>query len=417
VPTEFVTINAALDSASPGDTVLVAPGTYADFETRAFQASGTFLVSSLVFLKGDVVVASEDGPTSTHLNLLGGGDGDYSIPVFGWLFGPGHAILEGFSVTGAPIGNRGLQATQSGKVTIRNCIFQNLDVRGTSRPYGGAVLGDITQLDVVDCEFLDCHADVGGAIYQLERTVRIEGCRFLGCSNGAVNVVGSLHYPNDTAAILESEFANNSGHAALAGGAFGGEVVERNVFFDNSAGALAMSSRVLAVIRNNVMVNNHRGEGGGAIQWGQGAVTIDGNTLANNSTSGGLGAAIRFYTVNGTMAVRRNIITGSTGDEAIYMLPTNDGPISECNDFWNNPDGDFRFYTPGPTDIFVDPEFCNPDAGDFTLSSTSPCLPGNSNGCGLIGALGMGCGTVSVTPMSWGRIKNQYRSETNPEGR
>jgi hypothetical protein len=46
---------------------------------------------------------------------------------------------------------------------------------------------------------------------------------------------------------------------------------------------------------------------------------------------------------------------------------------------------------------------------DLTVSSLSPCLPANSLGCGLIGALGQGCGTVAIQPMSWGQIKGAYR--------
>ena len=60
----------------------------------------------------------------------------------------------------------------------------------------------------------------------------------------------------------------------------------------------------------------------------------------------------------------------------------------------------------------ADPLFCDAAAGDFTLSSQSPCLPGNhpdGADCGLIGAFGQGCGTVSVQPSSWGAIKEMYR--------
>lgn len=40
----------------------------------------------------------------------------------------------------------------------------------------------------------------------------------------------------------------------------------------------------------------------------------------------------------------------------------------------------------------ADPLFCSPPAGDFTLAQASPCAPPNSPaGCGLIGALGVGC--------------------------
>jgi hypothetical protein len=60
--------------------------------------------------------------------------------------------------------------------------------------------------------------------------------------------------------------------------------------------------------------------------------------------------------------------------------------------------------------ISVDPLFC--DVDDLTLQADSPCLPGNHpNGadCGLIGALGAGCGFPNaVQQETWGRLKGRF---------
>jgi hypothetical protein len=53
--------------------------------------------------------------------------------------------------------------------------------------------------------------------------------------------------------------------------------------------------------------------------------------------------------------------------------------------------------------------FCDEEARDVTLSKGSPCLPTDPSGCGLIGALGQGCGPVSIESKSWGAIKGLYR--------
>ena len=74
-----------------------------------------------------------------------------------------------------------------------------------------------------------------------------------------------------------------------------------------------------------------------------------------------------------------------------------------------NPDGIGDNYLPGPTDFEADPFFCDPESGDFRLSGDSPCLPENSDDCGLIGARGFGCGSVSVEDESWGQIKGRFR--------
>jgi hypothetical protein len=80
--------------------------------------------------------------------------------------------------------------------------------------------------------------------------------------------------------------------------------------------------------------------------------------------------------------------------------------------FWANEDGDVRRYEPSKTDLFVDPEFCDPEADNFLVSNTSVCLP-DGNVCGVqIGAFGVGCGKVSIVEESWGFIKTRYRAAT-----
>ena len=45
----------------------------------------------------------------------------------------------------------------------------------------------------------------------------------------------------------------------------------------------------------------------------------------------------------------------------------------------------------------------------LTLDEASPCAPANSGGCGLIGALPVGCGATAVEPATWGGIKASFR--------
>jgi len=76
-----------------------------------------------------------------------------------------------------------------------------------------------------------------------------------------------------------------------------------------------------------------------------------------------------------------------------------------CNDVWGNAGGNWIGIS-DPTgeggNISLDPMFCDPAAGDLTLASESPCLPGNpGNGdCGQIGALGLGCELPAEMPES-----------------
>ena len=120
-----------------------------------------------------------------------------------------------------------------------------------------------------------------------------------------------------------------------------------------------------------------------------------------------LGVAYRHRTGNHAR-FERNITAFSTGFAAIFSDA--EDLQASCNVFWGNEENFFG-YVPAPTDRLIDPLLCNWEAGDVHLSSPSPCLPDNSGGCGLIGARGEGCGTVSVEDSSWARIKSWYRGE------
>jgi hypothetical protein len=111
-----------VDAASPGDTVLVAPGTYADHEVRLIP-SGT--ARSCVFLKGGVVLRSEGGPEVTTIHL----PDDTVQPRV--MYGNGlitdETVVEGFALTAVPTGHSAVSVLSSGKVTFRDCEFRDLE--------------------------------------------------------------------------------------------------------------------------------------------------------------------------------------------------------------------------------------------------------------------------------------------------
>jgi hypothetical protein len=83
-----------------------------------------------------------------------------------------------------------------------------------------------------------------------------------------------------------------------------------------------------------------------------------------------------------------------------------------CSDVYGNTGGDDLCGTDLGGNFSLDPLFCDPENGDYTLDGCSPCLPGNHPhgfDCGLIGALGQGCGATATEETSWGRIKSLYR--------
>jgi hypothetical protein len=83
--------------------------------------------------------------------------------------------------------------------------------------------------------------------------------------------------------------------------------------------------------------------------------------------------------------------------------------IESCNDYWNNAAGNTDGFEMDATSFQADPLFCDAGTGDFTIRSNSPCAPPGVTGCGLVGALPVGCGPVSIEAASWAVIKGKYR--------
>jgi hypothetical protein len=102
VPSEYTTINQALDATSPGDTVLVAPGHYTDSEERFIVLVGTGFVTSCAFMKAGVSLVSEDGPQVTTIDLAGPGESSDAVLVVVAPRLTAEVLLQGFTVTGAP---------------------------------------------------------------------------------------------------------------------------------------------------------------------------------------------------------------------------------------------------------------------------------------------------------------------------
>src|SRR5262245_39061577 len=93
VPSEYATINAALSASLPGDSVLVAPGVYDQYETRLLGDGNWF--SSVAFLKGGVALLSEAGAGSTTLRMDATQEAPRVLKAFGET---GTSLVSGFTV-------------------------------------------------------------------------------------------------------------------------------------------------------------------------------------------------------------------------------------------------------------------------------------------------------------------------------
>jgi hypothetical protein len=221
-----------------------------------------------------------------------------------------------------------------------------------------------------------------------------------------------------TVTIQDCEFVGNRTGLAGASVSLGNPhtvQVERNLFLRNvntaadGAGLLVYDS--FGTIRHNTFAyDSTYGPAGGAA----GLMFADFHGDVSNNTFMGChvdpmtyGSAIIGMGATGIFSFSNNLFVGCTGAGAVavfegYTLP------GSCNGFWNN-EGGVGTYVPSSTDLFLDPRFCDIPNLDFTLDANSPYAPGNNATCGQIGAFGVGCGSVAVEFMSWGRVKTLYR--------
>jgi hypothetical protein len=401
VPADYATINAALDASTAGDTVLVAPGVYQDYETRSVPGYGTG--TAMAFLKDGVVLRSVGGRDVTEFRHDPASTGTAFLAA---NHASGLTRVEGFSVTGAVQGG-GLSAVFSSAITVLDCRFDGV---------GGIGLFE-TDLNVESSEFLNCQASVaGGALSAQDGRIILVGCTFRNCSPGAVALFGNQGGPVDYAEIRDCWFEGNSSSLGVGGAVriqaySAGAVIDGCTFVGNtssgSAGGVYLPADVNnPEVRNCVFqANMGNARGGGLYISANGTVT--GNTFYGNSLgapSGDAGTAL-YLSSSGTTQLDNNVFASTSGAKAIDAVGVT--VVSSCNVFWDTPDG--IGITPSPTDRIVDPLFCDAPDGDLSLQAGSSCLPANSPGCGLVGALGEGCGAVSVQRMSWGKIKAGFK--------
>jgi predicted outer membrane repeat protein len=128
---------------------------------------------------------------------------------------------------------------------------------------------------------------------------------------------------------------------------------------------------------------------GAAIYCADSSPAITSCTLAQNEAEEGAGV----YTADqSSPSITSSIIAFSTFGKPMDCGSGSSPFTTRCCIF-ENAGGDTLCGTYSTSMLYVDPLFCDLDAGDLTLRADSPCLPGNNTWSVLIGALGVGCDT------------------------
>lgn len=292
VPQTFPTIQAAIDAAAPGDTILVSPGTY-----------------SRIDLKGKaIVVRSTAGPEST---IISGGNTPGYVVTFSRRE-PRQTLLDGFTITGAISATSG-STFQSGGIriqgaspTIANCI-----IAGNQGVFGGGVWIGGGAPAITDSSILSNSANVGGGLYSENANVLLTRVRFAG--NSAINNGGGAQIAGGRVTLHHSFFTGNTAQSLGAALNLNSTIADiQYTSFDSNGTTEDLGGAFI-----------HQPFGGGAVYTTGVSGTFNANTLTNNNAYAGAGLYLAGNT--GGLIVSNTLIANNTGAQGVGVYINGQG--------------------------------------------------------------------------------------------
>jgi archaellum component FlaG (FlaF/FlaG flagellin family) len=420
---DATTIQAGIDLSSPGDTVLVAPGTYTD--TLHVTIQGEEKVAN-VHLTKDIALIAEGDTTNT---VIDGPESDVAVFVEGvgssgliegfrvqthfeaFLCLDARSALELLTTSGPPPGFRVGVWCESSSVLIQRCAFED---------HGIAVELYTSPVTIRECRIgwtfsgVECLSGSDAVIehnrfYWIAGGVQCEAssptitendmggggemCRAVACGADA------------DAYIARNRFQDIRPQTIHVGPA--APIIEDNLFINGSQAIFISAGNRSPVVRNNIFYDH----GSWIIETRYCASVIEYNTIDYAPGTNTRGIEVQ----GGSPVIRNNVISRIS---AGISCGTGSTPTIECNDVYmaSYPYHDQCTDQTGINgNISVDPQFCGVwDTIDYRLQSDSPCAPGNhpdGYDCGQIGAKGVGCSTTPTKRKSWGAMKALYKGK------
>ncbi len=300
VPADQPTIQAAINAAVTGDTVLVAPGTYK--ENINFVGKAITVTSS-----GGAKVTTVDGGLSASVVTFSSGETSASV-------------LSGFTITNgkASFGGGGIEISSASPTILKNVIKKNqaCDGDGIEVSFGSPI---IRGNQIVGNIQSGCSGGTGG---------------------GGIEIGGAA-----SAQVIGNLIANNNAGDGIGGGgislfAAGTPTIANNIFMGNAnvttGGAISMYNLSDAVVVQNLFIKNSSPQGGGVyylVPSGANGPTLVNNTFFDNTATTGMGSAIYANDFDVPSHLYNNVVDEVSSQTAVYCGNLNSSTIPV---FFNN---------------------------------------------------------------------------------
>lgn len=459
VPDDYATIQGALDSHA--DTVWVRSGTYpetlmTDGHASLLDARDAYgrpslpvvtslnAISRLGALRGIVFT----GPVYVYGGDIeacwfgAGLDFGYGAPiicnniVFGDLSGPEGGAFNismntviGGSISANPPGTSDVRrnavvgpaavgiAVWSDVRAVNNYVRNCQTGIWTSNSGPSVVLGNVIE----ECSGPGIAAEGPGLWYGawtglVGNTIRRCGADGIHASgNWARTAISGNRVENASGKGIYAHGAgfNLAGNTVLNAGGIGLDIAD-----DGNEAVLLVGNRVTVAASDGAIVRGTsidaigniigRSGGRGLVATGE-HVTARSNTLYLNNETGlelGGGSSATVDSVDHNVAYQNG-----TG---LRWLGSGTAVLG-CNDWYKNTAANTEGVLPGPTDLALNPLFCDVDADDVSLSAVSALL--QPAGCGLVGALGQGCSYPAAVVPPPSTVETGLRVFPQPGGR
>jgi hypothetical protein len=359
VPADQPTIQAAINAANDGDTVLVSDGIY--LENINFNGKAITVTS----VNGSGVTTIDGGKAATVVLFV-------SHETAGSVLN-GFTITNGFAGFQSPnFGEGGGIAVENSSPTITNNLITN-NGACNGAGIGIAFAGPLIQANTISSNFQSgCTGGIGGG-----------GISIRGQSN-STRLIGNVITNNS----MTGSGVGGGGIALFAAGA---PLIQDNIFTGNNGGiqggGIAIVNDASPKIVDNLFIHNTASSGGGLwwlIPMSTPGIRLLNNTIADNVAMQGSG--IFADGLDSNAVFQNNLITGNSGVIPAFCGNFNNTvpPHFVANDVFDPGAAPYGGICTDQTgnngNISADPVFVDPSVDDYHLQSTSPAIAaGNIN--------------------------------------